>query len=195
MVELVVLGLIVFFIYAFIRLLTSFSGWMQGAAIVLIASSPAGFMADTRAGESAIRPRSASGTREPWCRVGLAPVVPGQPANPRTRVVARFRRGIPFRLELAPVSRPAPPQPPKGTRIVKTGDPEFDRWIRRPGQRCGDGPRLPGPSGALGHRPSRAARSPRRDAGLDQSGTASGSDRPQPGPEHRGADSRRQPRR
>ena len=60
-------------------------------------------------------------------RVGLAPNVPGQPANPRTRVVARFRRGIPFRLELAPISRPAPPQAPKGTRIVRTGDPDFDR--------------------------------------------------------------------
>ena len=59
-------------------------------------------------------------------RVGLAPTIPGQPSVSRTRVVARFRSGIPFRLELAPVSRPAPTQPPKGTRTVKTGIPEFD---------------------------------------------------------------------
>lgn len=60
-------------------------------------------------------------------RVGLAPQISGQPNNPRTRVVVRFRRGLPFRLELAPVSRPAPPQPPKGTRPVRVGDQEFDR--------------------------------------------------------------------
>jgi hypothetical protein len=60
-------------------------------------------------------------------RVGLAPVVPGQNLGPRTRVVARFLRGIPLRLELAPVSRALPPQPPRGTRLVRAGDPEFDR--------------------------------------------------------------------
>ncbi len=59
-------------------------------------------------------------------RVGLAPPVPGQPSPPRTRVVARFNKGLPFRLELAPVSRPAPPQPPRGTRPVACGDPAFD---------------------------------------------------------------------
>lgn len=60
-------------------------------------------------------------------RVGLAPVVPGQPNRPRTRVVARFADGLPLRLELAPASRPAPPQPPKGTRPVALGVGEFDR--------------------------------------------------------------------
>jgi hypothetical protein len=42
-------------------------------------------------------------------------------------VVARFAHGLPFRMELAPIARPAPPQPPKGTRLVKVGDAEFDR--------------------------------------------------------------------
>jgi hypothetical protein len=61
-------------------------------------------------------------------RVGLAPVVPGQPAPPRTRVVARFgAAGLPFRFELMPAARPAPPQPPKGTRPVPSGLPAFDR--------------------------------------------------------------------
>ena len=60
-------------------------------------------------------------------RVGLAFQVPGQPTYPRTRVVARFARGLPFRLELAPVGRPAPAQPPKGTRPVRVGDADFDR--------------------------------------------------------------------
>jgi Prokaryotic RING finger family 1 len=60
-------------------------------------------------------------------RVGLAPQFPGQPTYPRTRVVARFARGLPFRMELAPIGRPAPAQPPKGTRPVRVGDAEFDR--------------------------------------------------------------------
>ncbi|HEV3164145.1 MAG TPA: hypothetical protein VGZ22_08945 [Isosphaeraceae bacterium] len=62
-------------------------------------------------------------------RIGLAPNVAGQASNPRTRVVARFARGLPFRMELAPVARPAPPQPPKGTRLVKVGDAVFDRYF------------------------------------------------------------------
>lgn len=60
-------------------------------------------------------------------RVGLAPTIPGQPALPRTRVVARFARGLPFRMELMPARRPAPAQPPKGTRPVGSGHPDFDR--------------------------------------------------------------------
>ena len=60
-------------------------------------------------------------------RVGLAPLIPGQPTAPRTRVVIRFAQGIPFRLELAPTTRPLPPQPPKGTRAVRVGDAPFDR--------------------------------------------------------------------
>ena len=60
-------------------------------------------------------------------RVGLAPWSAGQPNHPRTRVVIRFREGIPFRLELAPLSRPVPPQPPKGTRLTRIGDARFDR--------------------------------------------------------------------
>jgi hypothetical protein len=63
-------------------------------------------------------------------RVGLAPVVPNQPATPRTRVVARFASGLPLRLELMPMGRPQPPQAPKGTRPVKLGQPDFDRaWV------------------------------------------------------------------
>lgn len=60
-------------------------------------------------------------------RIGLAPPMPGQPSPPRTRVVVRFGKGLPFRMELAPVARPAPPQPPRGTRPVRTTDADFDR--------------------------------------------------------------------
>ncbi len=60
-------------------------------------------------------------------RVGLAPQVLNPGAGPRTRVVARFETGIPFRMELAPAGRPAPHQPPKGTRTVPAADPAFQR--------------------------------------------------------------------
>jgi hypothetical protein len=62
-------------------------------------------------------------------RVGLAPTINGQPNQiARTRVVARFGQGgIPFRLELAPSARPAPPQLPKGTRRLDLGNAGFGR--------------------------------------------------------------------
>lgn len=60
-------------------------------------------------------------------RIGLAPVVPGQTSAPRTRVVARFSKGLPLRLELIPIRRAAPAQPPKGTRPVVIANAEFDR--------------------------------------------------------------------
>lgn len=60
-------------------------------------------------------------------RVGLAPVVAGQPNPPRTRIVARFERGLPFRLELFPALRPAPTQNPRGTKSTRLGEPTFDR--------------------------------------------------------------------
>lgn len=61
-------------------------------------------------------------------RVGLAPEQPGQIESiPRSRVVARFAEGVPFRLELAPYSRIGQAQPPKGTRRVEVDEPHFNR--------------------------------------------------------------------
>ena len=124
--ELVVLGLIVVFIYAFIRVLASFNTWMTGTryrAYRQLAHRHGGRYESRGMSDPPTVSFQYQGTA---VRVGLAPTIPGQPASPRTRVVARFRSGIPFRLELAPVSRPAPTQPPKGTRTVKTGDLAFD---------------------------------------------------------------------
>ncbi len=53
---------------------------------------------------------------------------PGSPDRFREPAWSRgSASGIPFRMELAPVVRPAPPQPPKGTQAREAGDPEFDR--------------------------------------------------------------------
>ncbi len=127
MMELIVLGLIVLFLYAFIRLMTSLSNWMGGARYRAYHQLANRFHGRYESRGISDPPTVSFLYHGTTVRVGLAPTVPGQPANPRTRVVARFRRGIPFRLELAPISRPAPPQAPKGTRMVKTGDADFDR--------------------------------------------------------------------
>lgn len=125
--ELVILGLIVLFIYVFIRLVTAFSAWMQGARYRAYRHLASHFHGRYETRGMSDPPTVSFGHKGTMVRVGLAPLVAGQPSYPRTRVVARFRRGIPFRLELAPISRPVPHQPPKGTRPVRTGDSHFDR--------------------------------------------------------------------
>ncbi len=124
--ELLVLGLIVLIIYGFIRLLASFGGWWSGARFRAYRHLASRFKGRYESRGMSDPPTVSFLHNGTSVRVGLAPHIPGQPANPRTRVVARFRRGIPFRLELAPVARPAPAQPPKGTRSILTGDLDFD---------------------------------------------------------------------
>jgi hypothetical protein len=125
--ELVILGLIVLSIYVFIRLLAYGSAWMTGARYRAYRQLSQRFGGRYESRGISDPPTVSFMHRGTTVRVGLAPTIPGQPNNPRTRVVARFRKGIPFRLELAPAARPAPAQPPKGTRPVRTGEPEFDR--------------------------------------------------------------------
>jgi Prokaryotic RING finger family 1 len=126
--ELLIVGLIVLAFYIFIRLLSNLGAWMSGAryrAYRLLAARYHGRYESRGLSESPTVSFTHNGAT---FRVGLAPTIVGQPSQiPRTRVVARFQNGIPFRMELAPVARPAPPQPPKGTRPLKVGDAEFDR--------------------------------------------------------------------
>jgi hypothetical protein len=124
--ELLILGLIVLIIYAFIRLLASVGGWWSGARFRAYRQLAGRFHGRYESRGLSDPPTVSFQHQGTSVRVGLAPTIPGQPANPRTRVVARFRRGIPFRLELAPAARPSPVQPPKGTRAVLTGDVNFD---------------------------------------------------------------------
>ena len=124
----VILGLIVLFIYLFIRLMANFGTWMSGARYRAYRQLAARYHGRYETRGLSDPPTVSFMHNGATVRVGLAPTIAGQPDQiPRTRVVARFGRGIPFRMELAPVRRPAPPQAPKGTRPVKIGDPEFDR--------------------------------------------------------------------
>jgi Prokaryotic RING finger family 1 len=126
--ELVILGLVILFLYVLIRSLSTFSAWLGGQRYRAYRN-----LAVLHRGRYESRGLSDPPTvsfihNGSTVRVGLAPTIAGQPEQiPRTRVVARFGKGIPFRLELAPVTRPAPPQPPRGTRPVRVNDPQFDR--------------------------------------------------------------------
>ena len=124
---LVILGLIVLLIYLAIRLTAAAGAWLSGKrfrAYRALATRYQGRYENRGLSDPPTVSFSYNGSS---VRVGLAPQVPGQAHGPRTRVVARFRTGLPFRMELAPIARPAPRQPPKGTRLVRVGDPEFDR--------------------------------------------------------------------
>jgi hypothetical protein len=125
--SLVLLGLFALSLYLVIRLLARASAWMTG-----MSHRPYRMLAARYRGRFERRgfsdPPTVSFTHNgSSVRVGLAPHVGGKPQPPRTRVVAKFPRGLPLRCELAPTARPAPPQSPKGTRLIRVGDLEFDR--------------------------------------------------------------------
>jgi len=125
--SLVAVGLFVFLMYLAVRWLAKAASFVTGArfrAYHQLASRYRGKYENRGMTDPPTVSFSHEGSS---VRVGLAPQIPGQTLGPRTRVVARFRQGIPFRLELAPIGRPTPSQPPKGTRPVRIGDAEFDR--------------------------------------------------------------------
>ncbi len=125
--ELLILGLVVLSIYIIIRLMSNFSAWMTGARFRAYRQLASRYHGRYETRGLSDPPTVSFMHNGASVRVGLAPTIMGQPGQiPRTRVVARFSHGIPFRMELAPVARPAPPQPPKGTRLVTAGDPAFD---------------------------------------------------------------------
>lgn len=125
--QLVVLGAIILLVYLVIRLGATAGSWLTGSRYRAYRQLAARFHGKYESRGLSDPPTVSFAYQGSNVRVGLAPQIAGQPQHPRTRVVARFRNGLPFRLELAPLSRPAPAQPPKGTRLVRIGDQEFDR--------------------------------------------------------------------
>ena len=125
--ELIVLAIIAVPLYLLVRLVAKGAGFLTGRrfrAYRMLAQRYRGRYENRGMSEPPTVSFPYNGST---VRVGLAPPVPGQSWPPRTRVVVRFGRGLPFRMELAPSARPDPPQPPRGTRPVLTGDLEFDR--------------------------------------------------------------------
>jgi hypothetical protein len=121
------LGLTVLLLYLLIRLTATAGAWLSGNRFRAYRELATKYQGKYESRGLSETPTVSFAHQGSTVRVGLAPQVAGQVANPRTRVVARFRRGLPFRLELAPIARPSPPQAPKGTRLVRVGDQEFDR--------------------------------------------------------------------
>jgi hypothetical protein len=126
--ELVILGLVVLFLYIFIRALSTFSAWVGGRRFRAYRNLAAQYRGRYESRGLSDPPTVSFLHNGSTVRVGLAPTIAGQPGQiPRTRVVARFGKGLPLRLELAPMCRPSPPQPPRGTRGVRLRDRAFDR--------------------------------------------------------------------
>jgi hypothetical protein len=123
----VILGGLALLLYLVIRLGASASAWLSGSRYRAYRQLAARYQGKYESRGLADPPTVSFSYNGSLVRVGLAPQVAGQALGPRTRVVARFRQGLPFRLELAPVMRPAPPQAPKGTRVVNLLDKEFGR--------------------------------------------------------------------
>lgn len=125
--DLLVVGLIVLALYAAVRLFGAIASGLSGArhrAYRVLAARWRGKYEH----RGLVDPPTVSFRHNgSSVRVGLAPVVTGQPSAPRTRVVARFGEGLPFRMELFPAARPAPKQTARGTRPVRVGEPELDR--------------------------------------------------------------------
>jgi hypothetical protein len=125
--ELVIFGLIIFGLYLLIRTISRFGTWMSGARFRAYRQLAARYHGRYESRGLSDPPTVSFSHNGSQVRVGLAPTLTGQADhNPRTRVVTRFARGIPFRLELAPAARPASLQPPKGTRPVNLAIPDFD---------------------------------------------------------------------
>src|SRR5262249_45817704 len=117
-----ILGVLILVLYLVVRLGASATAWLAGAKFKAYRNLAGPYQGKYENRGLPDPPTVSFSYNGSHVRVGLAPTVPGQTSIPRTRVVARFARGLPFRLELAPIARPAPPQPPKGTRLVKVGD-------------------------------------------------------------------------
>jgi hypothetical protein len=125
--HMVALAALILLMYLVIRLVVTAGAWLSGSRYRAYRQLAARYQGKYESRGLSDPPTVSFHHNGANVRVGLAPQVVGHPNPPRTRVVARFQRGLPFRLELAPVSRPAPAQAPKGTRLVRVGDKEFDR--------------------------------------------------------------------
>ena len=106
--ELVILGSIVLFVYLIVRLLATFGKWVGDASYRGYRELANRYRGRYESRGLSDPPTVSFNHNGSTVRVGLAPAIAGQPSQiPRTRVVARFRQGIPFRLELAALARPA----------------------------------------------------------------------------------------
>lgn len=118
--------LMVLFIYGVVRALSATAAWALGAryrAFRKLAARYGGRCESRGMSDAPIVSFQHGGD---LVRVGLAPPGPNGATAPATRIIVRFRRPVPLRLELAPVGRDIPRRALKGTNPVELGDREFD---------------------------------------------------------------------
>ena len=121
--EIIAVGIVLLFFYLFIRVCTKVFAWLGGTghgAYQTVANRYRGRLESRSGGAPTVTFQHNGAT----IRVGLAPAGPG---GPRTRVVARFARGVPFRMEIYPQLRPSPPPTPRGTRAAWSRDSGFNQ--------------------------------------------------------------------
>ncbi|WP_165243869.1 RING finger protein [Paludisphaera soli] len=112
--------------YGLIRVLAKFAAWATGSryrALRRLAGRHGGRYETRGLADS---PIVSFPHGEDLVRVGLAPASARRPGVTSTRVVVRFRRGIPFRLDLIPLVSRRPRPQTKGTQPILLGDREFD---------------------------------------------------------------------
>jgi hypothetical protein len=125
--DLLVVGFIVLVLYGIVRIIGAIGAGLSGSRYRAYRALAHRYRGRYEHRGLVDPPTVSFGHEGSSVRVGLAPVVAGQPSSPRTRVVTRFASGLPFRFELFPIQRPSPKQTPRGTRLVRLGDPVFDR--------------------------------------------------------------------
>jgi len=119
-------ALVVLAAYGLIRLLAKLGAWAAGAryrGFRRLAARRGGRYETRGLGDS---PIVSFPHGEDLVRVGLAPTAGRRPGQTSTRIVVRFRRGVPFRMDLLPLGSPRLRMPTKGTLRVAVGDREFD---------------------------------------------------------------------
>jgi hypothetical protein len=127
LMEIVVIGLVTLAIYLFIRSLSRLGVWISSARFGAYRQLAARYHGRYESRGLTDSPTVSFSYNGSQVRVGLAPTIAGNHSqNARTRVVTRFAKAIPFRFELAPVGRPSPHQPPRGTGPVRLDQPGFD---------------------------------------------------------------------
>src|SRR3954452_4519575 len=95
---LVSLGLFALILYLLLRLGASTVAWLSGTRHRAYRQLATRYRGRYESRGFNDPPTVSFGYNGSSVRVGLAPQVPGKPQSPRTRVVARFARGLPFRL-------------------------------------------------------------------------------------------------
>src|SRR5690349_12901189 len=95
----ILLAIFIVLLYVVVRFVSTATAHLAGARYRAYRQVALRFQGKYESRGLADPPTVSFGHHGSHVRVGLAPTVAGQVQPPRTRVVARFAKGLPFRLE------------------------------------------------------------------------------------------------